>query len=60
LFDSTNPKSIADAIIYAIENKNLQNKAAGLNQEMIASRAEYKSNMLRAEEFYKRVYQVNK
>jgi glycosyltransferase involved in cell wall biosynthesis len=60
LFDSTNPQSIADAIIYAIENKNLQNKAAGLNQEMIASRAEYKSNMLRAEEFYKRVYQVNK
>jgi glycosyltransferase involved in cell wall biosynthesis len=55
LFDSNNPRSIADAIIYAIENKNLRNKAAGLNQEIIATRAEYKSNMARADEFYKRV-----
>jgi glycosyltransferase involved in cell wall biosynthesis len=52
LFDSTNPRSIADAIIYAIENKNLREKAAGLNREIISARAEYKSNMLRAEEFY--------
>ncbi len=55
LFDSYNPQSIADAIITAIENKNLRNKAAGLNQEIISARAEYKSNMLRAEEFYEEV-----
>jgi glycosyltransferase involved in cell wall biosynthesis len=55
LFDSTSPQSIADAIIHAIENKNLREKAAGLNQEIIASRAEYMSNMEKAEEFYKRV-----
>ena len=56
LFDSTNPLSIADAIVTAIENKNLRRKAAGLNQEIISARAEYKSNMSRAEEFYKSVY----
>jgi len=55
LFDSTSPQSIADAIIHAIENKNLREKAAGLNQEIIATRAEYMSNMEKAEEFYKRV-----
>jgi glycosyltransferase involved in cell wall biosynthesis len=55
LFDSTNPPSIADAIAHAIENKNLREKAAGLNQEIISARAEYGRNMLRAEEFYKRV-----
>ena len=56
LFDSNDPGSIADAIIHAIENKNLRDKAAGLNQEIIATRAEYKSNMFRAEEFYEKVY----
>ena len=55
LFDSTNPQSIADAIITAIENKNLRNKAAGLNREIISTRAEYESNMLKAEEFYNSV-----
>jgi len=55
LFDANDPRSIADAIIIAIENKNLRNKAADLNQELIASRAEYKTNMLRAEEFYRQV-----
>ena len=51
----TNPQSIADAIVTAIENKNLRNKAAGLNQEIISARAEYKQNMQKAEEFYRTV-----
>ncbi len=55
LFDSNDPRSIADAIIHAIENKNLREKAAGLNHEIIAAKAEYKSNMQRAEEFYRLV-----
>src|SRR5262245_49798935 len=55
LFDSTNPQSIADQILAGIENINLRNKATGLNREIITSRAEYKSNMLKAEEFYKKV-----
>ena len=56
LFDSNDPRSIADAIIHAIENKNLREKAAGLNREIISARAEYKSNMLRAEDFYQQVH----
>lgn len=55
LFDSNNPQSIANALITAIENKNLRSKAAGLNQTIISARAEYKSNMQRAEEFYEAV-----
>ena len=53
LCDSTDPQSIADAIIEGIENTNLREKAAGLNSEIISARAEYKNNMLRTEEFYK-------
>lgn len=56
LFDSTNPQSIAEAIKTAIENKNLRKVAAGLNREIIASRAEYKMNMQKAEVFYEEVY----
>jgi glycosyltransferase involved in cell wall biosynthesis len=55
LFDSTNPQSIADAIIQGIENKNLREKAAGLNQEIVSTRAEYKNNMQKAEAFYNKV-----
>ena len=55
LFDSNNPRSIANAIISALENKNLREKAAGLNPEIIAARAEYSQNMQRAEGFYEEV-----
>jgi len=55
LFDPNDPRSIADAIVNAIENKNLRKKAAELNQVIIASRAEYKHNMERVEEFYREV-----
>ncbi len=55
LFDSTNPRSIAEALISAIENKNLREKAAGLNRNSITTRAEYKQNMSKAEEFYEQV-----
>ncbi len=60
LFDSTNSQSIADAIVTAIENKNLREQAAGLNREIISSRAEYKSNMLKAPMFLRECKQVNK
>ncbi len=55
LFDATQPRSIADAVISALENKDLRDKAAGPNRSMIAARAEYKHNMQKAEEFYQRV-----
>jgi glycosyltransferase involved in cell wall biosynthesis len=55
LFDPCNPKTIADAILTALENKNLRITAAGLNRDMIAGRAEYGQTMQRAVEFYGRV-----
>jgi len=55
LFDSKDAHSIADSIISAIENKSLRHKAAGLNQKIIATRADYQQTMQRAAEFYEGV-----
>ena len=55
LFDATDPQSIATAIVTTIENKNLRSNAAGLNQNIISERAEYRHNMERAEKFYRQV-----
>ena len=55
LFDATDPRSIANAILTAVENKNLRSNAAGLNQNIISERAEYRHNMERAKEFYRQV-----
>ena len=55
LFDANNPRSVAETIITAIENKGLRERTAGLNQEIIARRAEYNRNMKRVEEFYRKV-----
>ncbi|MCZ2127577.1 MAG: glycosyltransferase family 4 protein [Anaerolineales bacterium] len=55
LCDANSPRSIADAILQALENEDLRARAAGLNRKMISARAEYGANMKRAEEFYKRV-----
>ena len=60
LFDSSNPQAIAEAIVAAIESKTLRNKAFLLNQEIISSRAEYKSNMQKVEEFYGNVYRFTR
>ena len=55
LFDANHPRSIADAILTAVKNENLRRQAAGLNQNMIAARAEYETNMHRVEKFYSKV-----
>ena len=55
VFNSNDPGSIAHAIVSAIQNQELRTKATHLNEEIIASRAEYKHNMKRAEEFYRKV-----
>lgn len=55
LVDSTDPRSIADGILAALENKDLRSKAAGRNAEIIASRAEYGACMAQAEAFYKKL-----
>jgi glycosyltransferase involved in cell wall biosynthesis len=58
LFDSNDPGSIANAICTAIENKPLRDSAAGLNSEIISTRAEYQQNMKSAEEFYRRALKL--
>jgi len=55
LFDANDSRFIADALVTALENKNLRNKAAGLNQNVITTRAEYGHNMQRVEKFYEEV-----
>ena len=55
LFDPTDHRSVATAILTAIEDKNLRQNAAGLNQSIIADRAEYRRNMDRVETFYRDV-----
>jgi glycosyltransferase involved in cell wall biosynthesis len=55
LVDSGNPSALAEAIIRAIKSKDLRIQAAGQNETIIASRAEFKRNMARAEEFYQNV-----
>ena len=55
LTDATNPQSLADAILEALENKNLRQQAAGLNNEIIQTRAEYTRTMKQVENFYQNV-----
>lgn len=55
LIDPGDPSALAAAIVRAIKNKDLRVQAAGQNEALIASRAEYAHNMARAEEFYRSV-----
>ena len=55
LIDSGSPSALASAILQAIKDKDLRAKAAGLNQAIIAERAEFRHNMAKAEEFYQSV-----
>ena len=53
LFDANDPQSIADAIMLGLEREDLRTEAAGLNANIIATRAEFGANMKRVEGFYK-------
>ena len=55
LVDAGDPSALASAIVRAIKNKDLRAQAAGQNEAIIASRAEYTRNMAKVEEFYKNV-----
>jgi glycosyltransferase involved in cell wall biosynthesis len=60
LVDPASPSALAAAVIAAIKKKDLRAKAAGLNRELIASRAEYGRNMARVEQFYSRVIELGR
>jgi len=55
LTDATEPQKLADSILEGLENKNLRDQAAGLNQKMIIERAEYTRSMMLVEKFYSRL-----
>jgi glycosyltransferase involved in cell wall biosynthesis len=55
LVDAGDPSALAEAIVKAVKSKDLRTQAAGQNEAIIASRAEYARNMARVEEFYPRV-----
>lgn len=55
LADPTDERALADAILLGLENKDLRERAAGLNKELILSRAEYGRCMARALELYENV-----
>jgi glycosyltransferase involved in cell wall biosynthesis len=52
LVDANDPTSLAEAMLTALDNKDLREQAAGRNKEMIAARADYARCMTKAEEFY--------
>lgn len=59
LVDPTDPLSIADAILAALEKEDLRRNAAGLNANIISARAEYGRSMERVVEFYEMAIQGN-
>jgi glycosyltransferase involved in cell wall biosynthesis len=55
LVDSSDPDSLAAAILSALDQPDLRMKAAEENRRIISERAEYGQNMARAETFYTRL-----
>jgi glycosyltransferase involved in cell wall biosynthesis len=55
LVDATDANSMAEAIVQGINQPALRNEAAKFNANLIAERAAYIPNMLRVDEFYRRI-----
>ena len=55
LTDATDPQKLADAILIALDNKNLREHAARLNQKIIVERAEYMRCMTNVTRFYQTI-----
>jgi len=55
LVDSASPSSLADAILQALANVELRQRAQDLNQQIIRQRADYQTVMPQAVEFYKKI-----
>jgi glycosyltransferase involved in cell wall biosynthesis len=52
LIDPSDPSALAEAVITALEQPDLRQKAMHHNQVLISDRAEYRTAMKRALEFY--------
>ena len=57
LVDPSDPDSIAEAILSALDQPELRAKASEQNRRIIAERVEYRQTMSRAETFYTRLIQ---
>jgi glycosyltransferase involved in cell wall biosynthesis len=55
LVDANDPRAFADAMIQAINNPALRSKAAKINADLVARRANYQQNMEAAREIYFRL-----
>ena len=55
LVDPADPQALAEAVLVALEQPDLRQRAAAHNLELIAERAEYGRVMLQAEAFYKQL-----
>ncbi len=55
LVNANRPESLAEAILTAMQNKDLREQAAGLNQKIILERADYKNCMAEAKKYYERI-----
>jgi len=55
LVDATNPQGLADAIVWALKDSAMRKRAAKINAQIIAERADYDTNMKRAEGFYQTI-----
>ncbi|MBI1794336.1 MAG: glycosyltransferase family 4 protein [Chloroflexi bacterium] len=60
LADAADPQNLAEAILEGLENKNLRQKAAGLNATIINERAEYTRNMGKIKLFYESLIRLNR
>jgi len=55
LVDPADPQALAEAILVALEQLDLRQRAAAYNHDLIAERAEHGRVMLQAEAFYKQL-----
>ncbi len=55
LVDAGDASALAEAIVRAVKNKDLRERAAGQNRAIIAERAEYARNMAKVEDFYRTI-----
>jgi glycosyltransferase involved in cell wall biosynthesis len=59
LVDPTNPKALADAIVWALKDNEMRKRAARINAQIVAERADYSTNMEKVEAFYQQVLSNN-
>ncbi|MCL5428385.1 MAG: glycosyltransferase family 4 protein [Chloroflexi bacterium] len=55
LVDPTDPKALADAIVWALKDSKMRKRAAKINAQIVAERADYEKNMGKAENFYQEI-----